>query len=64
MAQQSTDLVSKLRQARLDRDLSIPELAAHLGVSERTFGYWMSGTTEPQPRHRRAIRAFLDKETT
>jgi DNA-binding transcriptional regulator YiaG len=47
-----------LRVGRDTANLSQKEMAALLGVSSRTVQYWEAGKV-PQPRHRRAIVAFL-----
>jgi DNA-binding transcriptional regulator YiaG len=49
-----------IRQGREQANLSQVELAALLGVSPRTVQYWEAGQI-PQPKHRRAIAAFLDE---
>lgn len=40
--------------------LSQVELARELGVSARSVQNWEAGR-EPQPRHKRAIQAFIDE---
>lgn len=55
----SADLGKRLKKTRDAVSLSQKELAAHLGVSERTLQGWEAGTAFPQPRHRRAVLAFL-----
>ena len=52
----------EIREAREQADLTQVELAAKLGVSPRTVQGWESGANTPQPRHRRAIAAWLDEE--
>lgn len=49
----------ELREARERALLTQVEFAALLGVSPRTVQYWEAGKM-PQPRHRRAIRDFLE----
>jgi DNA-binding transcriptional regulator YiaG len=51
-------LATTIRLARDAANLSQVELAAVLGVSSRTVQYWEAGKV-PQPKHRRAIAAFL-----
>lgn len=53
-------LSDALRRARRQANLSQVELAVRLGVSYRAVQYWEAGQV-PQPRHRRAIQAFLDE---
>lgn len=54
-------LVDSLAEAIQRRHLSQREAAEQLGVSERTIAYWFSGAAPtPQPRHRRAIVAWLN----
>jgi DNA-binding transcriptional regulator YiaG len=47
-----------VRIARERANLSQVEFAARLGVAPRTVQYWEAGNI-PQPKHRRAIAAFL-----
>lgn len=54
-------LAEQLRAARQAAVLSQIELAARLGVSERTLQSWEAGTV-PQPRHRRAVLAFIAEQ--
>jgi transcriptional regulator with XRE-family HTH domain len=49
----------QLREAREAANLSQKELSDRLGVSPRTVQYWEAGKI-PQPKHRRAIAAFID----
>lgn len=54
-------LVDQLLAEIENRNLSKREAAEQLGVSERTVIYWSSvQAPTPQPRHRRAIVAWLD----
>jgi transcriptional regulator with XRE-family HTH domain len=52
-------LGEQLREAREAANLSQKELSDRLGVSSRTIQYWEAGKV-PQPKHRRAIVAFID----
>lgn len=56
-------LVDRLAEEIERRHLTKRETAEQLGVSERTIVYWFSaeGPT-PQPRHRRAILAWLQAD--
>lgn len=51
-------LAEEIREAREEAHLSQVELARQLGVSPRTVQNWEAGKT-PQPKHRRAVEAFL-----
>ncbi len=51
-------LAERVRKGRASRFLSQREAAEMVGVSERTWQGWESGTT-PRPSHRRALEAFL-----
>lgn len=54
-------LVDRLLAEIDNRNLSKRETAEQLGVSERTLIYWSSEQAPtPQPRHRRAIVAWLE----
>jgi DNA-binding transcriptional regulator YiaG len=53
-------LAETIKVARERANLSQVEFAALLGVSPRTVQYWEAGNL-PQPKHRRAIAAFLDE---
>lgn len=54
-------LAARLRTARQTENLSQAELAARLGVSARTLQGWEAETgPTPQPRHRRAVLAFIE----
>lgn len=56
-------LVDRLLAEIESRHLSKREAAEQLGVSERTVIYWSSDhAPTPQPRHRRAIVAWLERE--
>lgn len=57
---ESSTFASRLRDAREAVHLSQVELARELGVAPRTVQNWEAGRT-PQPRHRRAIIAFLER---
>lgn len=52
-------LVEEMLQAQASRDLSQSELAAAVGVAPPTIVNWKNGAT-PWPRHRRAIRKWLE----
>ena len=53
----------ELRTERDRRHLTQRELAAELGVSYRTVQQWeANGVVAPQPRHRRALIAWLNAE--
>jgi DNA-binding transcriptional regulator YiaG len=56
-------LADEIRRARDAASLSQVELAARLGVSPRTVQNWEAGRI-PQPKHRRAIAAFLEQFET
>jgi ribosome-binding protein aMBF1 (putative translation factor) len=51
----------RIREAREASDLTQAELGRRLGVSARTIQNWEHGST-PRPRHRRAIKRFLNGE--
>jgi len=51
-----------LRAIRAQLDITQKELAQQFGVSLRTLQNWEAGM-EPRPRHRRAIRAFIEEQT-
>ena len=56
-------LVDRLLAEIENRHLSKREAAGQLGISERTIIYWSSEQAPtPQPRHRRAIVAWLDED--
>lgn len=55
-------LADDLRDAREHAALSQVELAQLLGVSPRTVQGWEAGRM-PQPKHRRAVLAFLEEAT-
>lgn len=52
------DLSNRIREARQRANLSQREMAALLGVSERTLQGWEYGVI-PQPRHRRRLAEFM-----
>ena len=43
-----------------ERHLTLDEAADELGVARRTLDGWATGAV-PQPRHRRAIAAWLER---
>lgn len=53
-------LEETIRRARESANLSQVEFASLLGVSPRTVQYWEAGKV-PQPKHRRALLAFIDE---
>lgn len=56
-------LVDRLLAEIETRHLTKREAAEQLGISERTIIYWSSEQAPtPQPRHRRAIVAWLEQE--
>lgn len=49
-----------LREERERRHLSQAEAAVQVGVSKRTWQGWeLNGAVVPQPRHRRALLAWM-----
>jgi transcriptional regulator with XRE-family HTH domain len=55
-------LVDQLAEEMQRRHLTQRETAQELGVSYRTIQTWFSrGVPTPQPRHRRAIIAWLER---
>ncbi len=56
-------LIEQMRDTIAARHLAQHEAAAQLGVSKRTLENWLTGKIAvPQPRHRRAIIAWLADE--
>ena len=52
-----------IREARAAKHLSQQEAADELGVALRTYQNWETPSgPRPQPRHRRALLAWLDEE--
>jgi transcriptional regulator with XRE-family HTH domain len=51
----------RIRLAREAASITQVELAAQLGVSPRTVQNWETSDRMPQPKHRRAIAAFLEE---
>lgn len=51
---------SVLRQARKRSGRTIQDLAFHVNVSERTYGYWEQGRTLPTLPQVRVLVAALD----
>jgi peptidoglycan hydrolase-like protein with peptidoglycan-binding domain len=51
----------KLRQARLDRDITIEEAAYQIGINPRTLGRTERGETIPDPHTRQLLRQFYKK---
>lgn len=56
----SDDLAAAIREKRAVLMLSQREASERIGVSERTLQTWEAGRAFPQPKHRRAIAAFLN----
>lgn len=54
-----SELPERLRDHRRRGALTQTEAARLLSVAERTYQGWEAGTAFPQPRHRRAIAAWL-----
>jgi transcriptional regulator with XRE-family HTH domain len=51
---------ANLRNRRLERGLTLKEIAAAVAVSEATVCRWEYGHHEPKARHRAALAAALD----
>lgn len=55
----TSDLGKRIKERRLELDLSQEELAHQLGVCLRTVNSWERGTVLPMRRNRRIVHAFL-----
>ena len=56
------DLGKQVREQRIRLHLSQREAAERIGISARTLQNWEAGTTFPWPKHRRAVKRFLESE--
>ena len=57
----SQALAQRIVTARHRAGITQLELAAELGVTERTVQAWESGKVVPRPKHRRLILAFVER---
>lgn len=54
------DLADRLRKTLRTRDISVQDMADHLGVSRNSVGGWMSGRNLPSRATLRVWAAFVD----
>lgn len=64
MSNKLTSVHSKIRTARILRDITIPELSRLTGISERNIVYLEKGKTTPRKETARKLYRFFDGEVS
>ena len=56
-----TPAVMRLADVCIEKNVSVPEVAAMFGVSRATVYNWMTGRTTPSPRYSALIPKITDR---